>query len=109
MILGFRLFWLGGLETWLPETLKKIILWIGEYSMGIFLTHWLVIASFSCWFYSIYSGGGGEAGDRGESGSELYFNRNLFESVCLAGRWENISMCVEMCEEYFKRKSVTAQ
>lgn len=23
MILGFRLFWLGGLETWLPETLKK--------------------------------------------------------------------------------------
>ena len=50
MILGFRLFWLGGLETWLPEILKKIILWIGEYSMGIFLTHWLVIASFSCWF-----------------------------------------------------------
>lgn len=41
MILGFRLFWLGGLETWLPGTLKKIILWIGEYSMGIFLTHWL--------------------------------------------------------------------
>ena len=60
MILGFRLFWLGGLETWLPETLKKIILWIGEYSMGIFLTHWLVIASFSCWFYSIYS----EAGEK---------------------------------------------
>lgn len=24
MILGFRLFWLGGLETWLPETLKKL-------------------------------------------------------------------------------------
>ena len=66
MILGFRLFWLGGLETWLPETLKKIILWIGEYSMGIFLTHWLVIASFSCWFYSIYSGGEREAGDQGE-------------------------------------------
>ena len=23
MILGFRLFWLGGLETWLPGTSKK--------------------------------------------------------------------------------------
>ena len=44
--------------------------------MGIFLTHWLVIASFSCWFYSIYSEAG-KAGDRGEFGSELYFNWNL--------------------------------
>ena len=75
MILGFRLFWLGGLETWLPETLKKIILWIGEYSMGIFLTHWLVIASFSCWFYSIYS----------EAGEKLAIGVNLVLSCILIG------------------------
>ena len=75
MILGFRLFWLGGLETWLPEILKKIILWIGEYSMGIFLTHWLVIASFSCWFYSIYS----------EAGEKLAIGVNLVLSCILIG------------------------
>ena len=75
MILGFRLFWLGGLETWLPEILKKIILWIGEYSMGIFLTHWLVIASFSCWFYSIYS----------EAGEKLAIGVNRVLSCILIG------------------------
>ena len=89
-----------------PGDPQKIILWIGEYSMGIFLTHWLVIASFSCWFYSIYSEAGEKLAIGVNPGSELHFNRNLFESVCLAGRWENISMCVEMCEEYFKRKLI---
>lgn len=75
MILGFRLFWLGGLETWLPAFLTKIVLWIGEYSMGIFLTHWLVIASFSCWFYSIYS----------EAGEKLAIGGNLVLSCILIG------------------------
>lgn len=75
MILGFRLFWLGGLEAWLPGILKKIVLWIGEYSMGIFLTHWLVIASFSCWFYSIYS----------EAGEKLAIGLNLVLSCILIG------------------------
>ena len=37
-----------------------MILWIGEYSMGIFLTHWLADCQLSCWFYSIYS----EAGEK---------------------------------------------
>ena len=75
MIFGFRLFWLGGLETWLPGILKKIVLWIGEYSMGIFLTHWLVIASFSCWFYGIYS----------EAGEKLAIGLNLVLSCILIG------------------------
>ncbi len=75
MILGFRLFWLGGLETWLPAFLKKTVSWIGEYSMGIFLTHWIVIASFSCWFYSIYS----------EAGEKLAIGVNLVLSCILIG------------------------
>ena len=55
--------------------IHRVILWIGEYSMGIFLTHWLVIASFSCWFYSIYS----------EAGEKLAIGVNLVLSYILIG------------------------
>ena len=73
MVLGFRLFWLGGLKNWIPAIPKKIILRIGEYSMGVFLTHWIVIASFSCWFYSLYS----------EAGEKLAIGVNLILSIIL--------------------------
>ena len=88
---------------------KKLFLWIGEYSMGIFLTHWLVIASFSCWFYSIYS----------EAGEKLAIGVNLVLSCILIGICSKVYVwlvdgkifpCVWKCaKNILKRKSVTAQ
>ncbi len=47
---GFILLWellLEGRRFWLTG----LIVWVGERSYSVFLTHWLVICSFSSWFY----------------------------------------------------------
>ncbi len=54
---GFMLLWetlFAGRKFWLT----RLILWIGERSYSVFMTHWLVICSFSSWFYlRFYSAG----------------------------------------------------
>ncbi len=54
-ILAFRLLWMAGLEG-RGGILRRALLWMGTYSLEIYLTHWLVISSFSCWFYSRFYG-----------------------------------------------------
>ncbi len=47
---GFILLWetlLAGRKFWMP----RLVVWIGERSYSVFMTHWLVICSFSSWFY----------------------------------------------------------
>ncbi len=50
MSAGFILLW----ETLFEKRkfrLTRFIVWIGERSYSIFLVHWLIVCSFSCWFY----------------------------------------------------------
>ena len=47
---GFILLW-EALLSGRQLRLAKPILWVGERSYSVFLTHWLVICTFSSWFY----------------------------------------------------------
>ena len=53
---GFILLWeilLSGRRCWL----MRLLVWTGERSYSVFLTHWLAICSFSSWFYlQFYTG-----------------------------------------------------
>lgn len=56
IIIGFEMFWrgiIGNIKNY--GYIGKFLVNLGERSMGVFCTHWLVIASFSCSFYIRYA------------------------------------------------------
>ncbi len=51
LIAGVRFLWIAGLSR-IPVWCRTPLIWLGERSMGVYLTHWLFICSFSSWFYT---------------------------------------------------------
>lgn len=57
IVWGSLLVWANLLKAGRPWW-KQMILWIGDRSYSIFLTHWVVICSFSSWFFLTFQGYG---------------------------------------------------
>ncbi len=100
-IVGMRLFWEHGWNR-LPCWLNRPILWLGEHSMGVYLLHWLIICSFSCWFYCRFAA-------RGES---MAVGLNLLLTLVVTGTgawlfgWLVERKAVAFLEHWMKRHAI---